>query len=775
MLVVLALSPGVGLLRGAPAESQRTRLGPYGNRPRVGGSIVLNLSPPTVRIGLSGDGRSVLLDSDGGLYIVDRETGRDVWKHIHKGPVRVVVEKSGAVEAPSVYRVQVASLSRREDAEDLAARLQAETGEKTEVERNPDRNAWRVRVGQRATREEISQVEEKLRALGFAETWIVEENGAGGRQPKMRLVDEDYNDMLTSSPVLLVLPAADGRPLQVDGNPYRGVVEVRITRGMRIRAVNLINVEAYLRGVVPREMGPSVYPELEALKAQAVAARTYVEANRGQFSDDGFDICDTARCQVYGGIAAEHPLSDYAVEQTRGIIATWEGKPINALYTSTCGGHTEDLKNVFREMEGPYLKGVSCYPDDVALGASLRKVQGVAPGPPVVLANGERIDGALALLQILGVVRPEDSVAETMRGRPAPAETGAWMKRTLEVIGRRPPSGFAAERDLATVSDLAVYLVEALDWGPRLDRLLDTRDIPSILGEEALALPPEGARASVAYLVREGILPRVGPSGVGAPPHAPADGAAGPRDPATRGMLARALHRIILRYESTGLVAAKYRGFQGEAMALQSDGTLTFRPIAPQLHLVRRDPGGEEAAVAEHTLQDGDNLEFHLSSGGAVDYLLVKQNTRSASYDRYSGVYSWETRIPREDLETKIRQRASIGRLIDILPGRRGVSGRLLDLTVVGTAGRFTFRGFDIERLLGLRETLFVVERQYAPDGKVATFVFSGKGWGHGVGMCQVGAYGMALRGKTYEEILHHYYTGVTLETVPAGDAEAER
>src|SRR6185436_1522233 len=131
--------------------------------------------------------------------------------------------------------------------------------------------------------------------------------------------------------------------------------------------VNVLNVEDYLKGVVPKEMGPTIYPELEALKAQAVAARTYLEANRGQFAEDGFDICDSARCQVYGGLSAEHPLSDFSVDQTAGVIATYEGHPINALYTATCGGHTEDLKNVFREMEGPYLKGVECYADEAAL------------------------------------------------------------------------------------------------------------------------------------------------------------------------------------------------------------------------------------------------------------------------------------------------------------------------------------------------------------------------------------------------------------------------
>jgi len=770
--VLLALSIGAGLAS-TPNEARRTRLGPFGARAREGGPVDLNLTKPTVRIGLSGDGRSVLLGSEGGLYIVDRETGRDVWKHIHKGPVRVVLERSGTAEPAPVFLVQVASLGRREDADDLAARLQAETGETVEVQRNPDRNAWRVRVGRRASREEIAQVEEKLRSLGFAETWVVQEAADEGRQPKMRLVDEDYNDLLTSSPTLLVLPAADGRPVRVNDAAYRGVIEVRITRGLQIRAINLLNAEEYLRGVVPKEMGPSVYPELEALKAQAVAARTYVEANRGQFADDGFDICDTARCQVYGGIAAEHPLSDYAVEQTRGIIATWEGKPINALYTSTCGGHTEDLKNVFREMEGPYLKGVPCYPDGEAIAASLRRLQGAASGPPVVLRDGERIDGALALLEVLGVIRPEDVAPGPMAGAPTPAETGAWTERTLAAIGRPAPKGFDPAREVSSVADLASYLVQALGWGPRLERLIDTRDLASILGEGVLGRTPEGSRAALAYMVREGIMPRVGDHGDDGGGNG--DAAPAPGDPVTRALLARALHRIVLRYESTGLVAAKYRGFQGDAMALQSDGTLSFHPLAGRLNLVEREPGGMEARVAGHTLQDGDNLDYHLSPDGRVDYLLVKPNARSSSYDRYSGVYSWETRISREDLESRIRNRASIGRLIDLAPGRRGVSGRLLDLTVVGTAGRFTFRGFDIERLLGLRETLFLVDRQNGPDGKVATFVFSGKGWGHGVGMCQVGAYGMALRGRSYEEILHHYYTGVTLETIPARAGDTQR
>src|SRR5262249_12064564 len=216
----------------------------------------------------------------------------------HRGRARVVLERGGAAEQAPVFSVQVASLASQEEAEALKTRLESETGEAAQVSRNPDRKAWRVRVGQRASREEIRQVEDKLRDLGYNETWVVEETGPGGAAARLRLVDQDYNDMLTTSRTLLVLPAAEGRPIKVADQPYRGVVEVLLTKGRELQAVNVLNVEDYLKGVVPKELGPTLYPELEALKAQAVAARTYLEANRGQFSEDGYDICDTARCQV---------------------------------------------------------------------------------------------------------------------------------------------------------------------------------------------------------------------------------------------------------------------------------------------------------------------------------------------------------------------------------------------------------------------------------------------------------------------------------------------
>ena len=101
----------------------------------------------------------------------------------------------------------------------------------------------------------------------------------------------------------------------------------------------------------------------------------------------------------------------------------------------------------------------------------------------------------------------------------------------------------------------------------------------------------------------------------------------------------------------------------------------------------------------------------------------------------------------------------------DVQPRRVGVSGRVVELAVLGGRDReeLVLKGLKVRWGLGLRENLFVIDREKDPKGAVQRFVFTGKGWGHGVGLCQVGAFGMARSGSTYEQILAHYYTGTTL------------
>ncbi len=90
----------------------------------------------------------------------------------------------------------------------------------------------------------------------------------------------------------------------------------------------------------------------------------------------------------------------------------------------------------------------------------------------------------------------------------------------------------------------------------------------------------------------------------------------------------------------------------------------------------------------------------------------------------------------------------------------------MTELLLTGTGTSATVRGFQIREALGLRDTLFVIDRSYDEQGRVDQFTFSGRGWGHGVGLCQVGAYGMAVAGAKYQDILKKYYTGVKIEKI---------
>ena len=87
-----------------------------------------------------------------------------------------------------------------------------------------------------------------------------------------------------------------------------------------------------------------------------------------------------------------------------------------------------------------------------------------------------------------------------------------------------------------------------------------------------------------------------------------------------------------------------------------------------------------------------------------------------------------------------------------------------MQLQIIGSRSSIVINGYKARNALGLRDTLFTLAREYNPDGSVASFVFHGRGWGHGVGLCQVGAFGMARAGRSYEEILKTYYQGVQIQ-----------
>ena len=368
-----------------------------------------------------------------------------------------------------------------------------------------------LRVGVRvAVRESVLRAPAGVRVHGASATesaWLLRELPRATFEPAPdtgRLRLRETGDVLARA---IVEPQDRSQLMSADSAGYRGVFEVLPAEDARLTVVNVVHLEDYLRGVVPNELAPKAFRQLEAQKAQAVAARSYALAHLGDYSSRGYDVCATAACQVYRGVSSEHPLSDRAVAETRGIVASWRGRPIHAFYTSTCGGHTEEGTEVFED-GAPYLRGVAC-----------------------------------------------------------PAEEG----------------------------------------------------------------------------------------------------------------------------------------------------------------------------VADHDRERGK---------------------------------PWQVRLGPADVERRVARYGSVGRVLDLVPTRVGVSGRVVELKVVGSEGEFALRGQRVRLGLRLRESLFVLHKETTLSEE-PNFVFTGNGWGHGVGLCQLGASGMARGGATFEEILKHYYTGISV--TPLDEASLAR
>ena len=141
---------------------------------------------------------------------------------------------------------------------------------------------------------------------------------------------------------------------KLNGNPYRGMLTFSVTDSA-MTAVNVIDLDEYLYGVVPSEM-PRSY-EKEALKAQAVAARTYAMTKLGAHTDSGYQLCDGTNCQVYKGYSNEADTTTAAVDDTEGEVACYNGNPIEAVFSSSTGGYTENSENVWWATV-PYLRAV---------------------------------------------------------------------------------------------------------------------------------------------------------------------------------------------------------------------------------------------------------------------------------------------------------------------------------------------------------------------------------------------------------------------------------
>ena len=189
--------------------------------------------------------------------------------------------------------------------------------------------------------------------------WAVER-----RNTRVRIAF-DGSDRVTawSDEPFTLSPVADGAPLAWNGRRYRGTLAF-VPVDTAILVVNQLDLESYLRGVVPVELGVRSPNEQAALEAQAVAARSYAIVRRHEAAGRRYDLTSGAVDQAYGGMDAEHPLADAAIAATAGMVLWYNGTVVRAPYHSTCGGHTISPSEAWSgERDVPYLRGVRDAPE----------------------------------------------------------------------------------------------------------------------------------------------------------------------------------------------------------------------------------------------------------------------------------------------------------------------------------------------------------------------------------------------------------------------------
>ncbi len=692
---------------------------------------------PVISIGLGTNLKDLMIRSSSGMKIYEVNTGYTL---ISDEALEAQV-KGGSEKLTEKFVLLVAHAKEKKDADLIAAELGQKIGGRVYVEEDRESRAgglFEIKVGDFLTRGDALTTIRALNALGRKDVWIVREDVVEpASQPIWMLLD---NRLLTlgGESVLYFIPASAQSFLSFNGRSYRGLFILKGTpKGVVL--INVLNLEEYLKSVVASEMNPEQFNALEALKAQAVAARTYAVKNMGLYKDYGYDLVDTPKSQYYSGMESEHPLSTQAVEETSGLVMRYKGELINALYMSTCGGRTEDVENVFTGMPAPYLRSVECtYEKQPEWHLEAKK-----PVLPIMV-GGRNASLDAAFLVSAGVI-PLGVEPLDFRQDSQFDEASEWVRSARRVLGVGP-AGFAPEPAALNPVTLSRLLVQAFGWEDRVEQLMLPSEVDFLL--RGLTQVQGRDRRPLAYCLQAGLLPAF-------------DKAGDPFRPVSRAELAVALRKV-LAAEKDFFQTGTLRSVGKNAIEVGKDFERRTLRLSPHAYLLRNLDGADSFA-SNLTLLGGETVQW-IEREGEVAYLDVLHPPNSNVLDRSSRFNRWQVQRTTAELSRVLAQTCQVGRLVDITVKSRGASGRASQLLVTGTDGKAVLRGFQIREALGLRDTLFVVDKSYDEAGHVTGFIFTGRGWGHGVGLCQVGAYGMAVAGAKSAEILKKYYRGIRIE-----------
>ncbi|MEP6947437.1 MAG: SpoIID/LytB domain-containing protein, partial [Acidobacteriota bacterium] len=739
-------------------------------------------SEPLIRIGLLTNAGSVsIATSDSSLVAVSPDEPSRLL-----ATTRVTVS-ARAYRAPEVedFRIEFQNLPSQMDANTLAKDIRDATGETALVSIDPTANTWKVWVGTiKETSIDADELKARLSEKGFEDAVVVTERKtvasddaielsqqlrtAGASEVRSLIkptgdskalsgttIDPNLREVIVNGPsdsakYTSLKSVAFGslnersNPVKLNGKEYRGKIEVFVNSKGSLTVVNVVPLEDYLLGVVPSELG---LPQIEAQKAQAVAARTYAVANIGGYGKQGFDMVPTIWSQVYKGVSIETKMGTMAVQQTRGIVATYHGTPIMAYFTSTCGGRTENSENVFDKAE-PYLRGVECALEgkrqfEPFLIKSTRR--------PLKLRDEGNAELArfIAMQSVNGGSTLSDQIADDwFEDVPGATELALWINQ----LGRKAGKVYGnITKDSAKPAELASLIAGMLYPAGTADTLLSDSDVNYQLAFDDASDIPKERRADVAILLRDGYF-SIHP-----------DLTFKPNRPYSRAKVLRLIRSIMEKKKwmptlQTGVAKASTDG----KLVLRSGKSERQMTLRPDVYLYRAF-GSDYFQVREAALVGGEEVSYLTDASGAVAYLEIKPTDAPTSAENMSPFTNWTKTLSAGEVQSRLsRYVRGIGTLYDVNIKQKGYSRRAVEIEIVGSNGVKSLRGGKIRSALRLNEQLFVINKRYN-GSSVASYTFTGRGWGHGVGMCQYGAYGLAKMGVKYDEIIKHYYTGVEL------------
>jgi stage II sporulation protein D len=675
------------------------------------------------RVGLKSDLAEFIAGTAGTVWVVASGDRAE----LVQGPL--TLRATGAAAA-SVFQIQAGAFSQEEPARTLGEKLAASFQVEPQVAFSADRGLYRVLIGSFSSRPEADAFLAKLKAAG-QDGFVVPGAVRPGQSPAaIAISGSSIAALELPSPVDVFAPAPDVRVV-VDGVAYRGSLRVAVNARGTLNVINRVDLEEYLYGVVPAEMGPKRFDAIEGLKAQAVAARTYAMAHRGQFEAEGYDLCPGPKCQAYGGASVEDPLSTAAVDGTRGLVLAYRGQFADALFVSTCGGVTENVENVFSGGPLPYLVSVQCgeLPTETLSGTALAR--SVSSDPRTAL-------------EWRGYVLHRHTPKHA-------APRGASLATAQRWAG-------VPQRESAPVklSPSAVYPSLVADFGLTEARLLHLTAPDERYYDEhpsPVTALTGSARSAYEFFLRfrfaGDLIPPV------------------ERD-LSEEEYAGLLFSVDLRLLGVTEGSGRFLSREGENLWVKTaDGRqgLPFDPDAP----LARKVGGTYYPTSTLILRPGDRLRWY-RSGEQMLALWLDLEADGPAYERDSAWTEWVRRVPARELARRMAGRVAGNEVREITVTRRSPTGRAIEMRVKTDLAEATFKKFDLRQAVEMPEMLFTVSRVEGANGQTE-FVFLGRGWGHGVGLCQNGAFGMALAGQTYDRILRHYYTGIDI--VPSSSVAA--